>query len=121
MLNGCEKALQLRRYNQRHNRVLAVIKQLILEYIPEIHQLTTDLDDAYQFPTEIAATSLRPDMVVWSQGRRELYLVEQTICYETRFAEAVKLKESKYLELMDKAPSWGFKTKSRGGAYMREA
>ena len=79
MLNGCEKALQLRWYNQRHNRVLTIIKQLVLEYVPETHQLTADLDDAYQFPTKIAATSLRPDMVVWPQGRRELYLVELTI------------------------------------------
>ena len=51
-----------------------------------------DQDDSYQFPTEIAATSLRPDMVVRSQGRRELYLVELTICYKTGFAEAAKRK-----------------------------
>ena len=109
MLNGCEKALQLRRYNQRHDRVLAVIKQLVLEYIPETHQLTADLDNSYQFPTEIAATSLRPDIVVWSQGRRELYLVELTICYETGFAGPAKRKQSKYLELMDEVTSGGFK------------
>ena len=35
--NGCEKALQLCWYNQRHDRVLAVIKQLVLEYMPETH------------------------------------------------------------------------------------
>ena len=68
------------------------------------------------------AISLRPDIVLWSQGRRELYLVELTICYETGFAEAAKRKQSKYLELMDEATSGGFKTKlvtiqvgSRGG------
>ena len=122
MLNGCEKVLQLHRYNQRYDWVLAVIKQLILEYIPETHQLTADLDDSYQFPTDFAATSLWPDIVVWSQGRRELYLVELTICYETWFAETAERKQSKYLELMDEATSGGFKTKlvtiqvgSRGG------
>ena len=109
VLNGCEKALQLRRYNQRHDRVLTVIKQLVLEYIPETNQLTADMDNSYQFPTEIAATSLRPDIVVWSQGRRELYLVELTICYETGFAEPAKRKQSKYLELMDEVTSGGFK------------
>ena len=122
MLNGCEKALQHCWYNQRHDRVVAVIKQLVLEFIPDTHQLTADLDDSYQFPTEIAATSLWPDRVVWSQGRRELYLVELTICYETGFAEAAKRKQTKYLELKDKTTSGGFKTElvtiqvgSRGG------
>ena len=95
VLNGCEKVLQLHRYNQRYDRVLAVIKQLILEYMPETHQLTTDLDDSYQFPTDFAATSLWPDIVVWSHGRRELYLAELTICYETWFAEAAERKQSK--------------------------
>ena len=43
--------------------------------------------------------------------RRELYLVELTICYETGFAEAAKRKQSKYLELMDEATSGGFRNK----------
>ena len=37
--------------------------------------------------------------------------MELTICYETGFAEAAKRKQSKYLELMDRATKWGFKTK----------
>ena len=49
-------------------------------------------------------------------------MVELTICYETGFAEAAERKQTKYLELKDKATSGGFKTKlvmiqvgSRGG------
>ena len=80
VLNGCEWALHLHRYNQRHHSVLSVIAELAQEHLPENHQLTTHLGDSYEFSTNIIASTLRPDMVQ-RERRRTKYLVELTVCY----------------------------------------
>ena len=103
VLNGCERALHLRRYNQRHDSVLSVIAELAQDHLPENHQLTTDLGDSYEFPTNIIATTLRPDMVIWSERRKSIQLVELTVCYESGFKEAAERKEAKYQEIMEEA------------------
>ena len=61
----CQVALDLRRYNVRHDAVLEVIDQFVRENCPPDIEAITDLPAYdYTFPTCIAATDLRPDVVL---------------------------------------------------------
>ncbi|VDI67758.1 Hypothetical predicted protein [Mytilus galloprovincialis] len=51
-------------------------------------QMTADIHQRMSFPAEIAATSLRPDIVIWSQGTRQAVLLELTVPWEDRIEEA---------------------------------
>ena len=58
-------ALQLRRYNERHDDVLKVIASSIQNNLPSTTKLMTDLGGEYLlFPSHIAPTDLRPD-IIW--------------------------------------------------------
>ena len=63
VLNYCSMALQLRRYNERHDEVLKVIANSIQNTLPSTTKLTTDLGGEYHFPSHIAPTDLCPDIV----------------------------------------------------------
>ncbi len=56
VLNNCEVALNLRRYNERHDLVLAEISRTIILNLPEGFETTTDLGSEYSFPQYLAAT-----------------------------------------------------------------
>ena len=69
VLNNCQVALRLRRYNRRHDCVLELITKLAQSYLPHSYELMADLhvkEDQYHFPSHISPTSLRPDLVLWS-------------------------------------------------------
>ena len=110
VLNHCEKALNLRRYNTRHDKILGVIAETSQTYLPEDHHLTVDLGEAYHFPNHIVSTNLRPDMVVWSDVHRALYLIELTVCFETGFVEAAQRKRERYSDLVIEARETGYDT-----------
>ena len=89
VLNNCEVALKLRRYNQRHDRVLDQITKLAQTHLADTYYITADLsEDRYHFPSHITPTNLRPDLVLWSDVKRRLYIVELTICFESGYKEA---------------------------------
>ncbi|VDI68178.1 Hypothetical predicted protein [Mytilus galloprovincialis] len=46
-------------------------------------QMTADIHQRMSFPAEIAATSLRPDIVIWSQGTRQAVCLELTVPWKT--------------------------------------
>ena len=71
VLNACIKALELRRYNERHDAVLSELHQRIKEYLPPSITSIVDLED-YQFPQHIAHTDLRPDIVCWDENQKRL-------------------------------------------------
>ena len=47
VLNNCQVALQLRHYNKRHAKILAIISELAQSYLPDDHHLTADLREAH--------------------------------------------------------------------------
>ena len=109
VLNHCEVALQLRRYNKRHDAVLSIISELAESHLPDCHQLTTDLSGVeYHFPTHIVATNLRPDLVMWSDATRSLKLIELTICFESGFLKASTRKQNRYADLVSAAQTKGY-------------
>ena len=109
--NNCEKALQLCRYNTRHDRILSDIANLAQTYLPDEYHLTVDLSEVnYQFPLNIVPTNLRPDLVMWSDVHKALHLVELTVCFESGFEEAARRKVNRYAELATEACVNGYTT-----------
>ena len=111
VLNHCPVALDMRRYNERHDMVLQVIFKFLSKQSPESHHVIADLPlSTYTFPTAIALTDLRPDLVLWSDTLKEVTLVELTVCYETNFADAVRRKTEKYQDLVEACEENGYTT-----------
>ena len=110
VLNQCPIALQLRRYNTRHDAVLEVIEKGIRPLLCKDDSLLADLHSSqppYTFPPQIAHTDLRPDLVLWNANKKKVCLIELTICFETRYEEAHSLKEGKYIDLVEEISSAG--------------
>ena len=68
VLCNCPVALQLRRYNARHDEVLRIIYNFLKEHLHSNESIIADLQDLspFTFPPHIAKTDLRPDIVVWN-------------------------------------------------------
>ena len=81
LLNNCPVALQCRRYNQRHDLVLAAITAFLTEVLDSDYTIISDLAgaDTYTFPPTLATTDLRPDIVVLSEVKRHAAIIEMTV------------------------------------------
>ena len=64
-------------------------------------QMRADVRGQITFPHHIAITNLRPDIVMWSQAKTTVVLIELTVPYEERAEEAHKRKRLKYQELVE--------------------
>ena len=104
ILNQCKKALDLCRFNIRHDQVLKVIADFVGKQVPDDMHVVVDLEDQYHFPPCLAITDLRPDLVVYSEFNRSAILIE------TNFKEAKSRKETKYMyaDLVDAIEENGF-------------
>ena len=110
VLNSCKVALQQRRFNNRHDKVLEVITAFVQEHIPSNYQIVSDIynDQPYNFPSVLAYTDLRPDLVTFSESDKQAILIELTVCCESSFQAAKERKESKYLELVEEVENNGY-------------
>ena len=83
ILNGCKQALQERQYNQRHDEVLREIVTYLSGHLSAAdYQMVADLDsDTYTFPTHVCPTTERPDIVIWNEKTKTVYLIELTVCF----------------------------------------
>ena len=86
-------------------------------------KLRVDFDaKQVEFPPTILATSLRPDIVLWSEMSRVVVLIELTCPAEEGMGAAQLRKETKYSELLDsinatnvwKASLWTLEIGARG-------
>ena len=99
VLNMCPYALNMRRYNHRHDAVLEVIYQFLTSHLPPQLHSTADLPNvAYSFPMDITPTDSRPDMVIWDDTDT-VFLIEPTVPFDTNVEEAKRRKEDKYENL----------------------
>ena len=62
--------------------------------------LQVDLRNRLEFPVEITATRLRPDIILYSQSKKLIIILELTVPWEDRMEEARERKKSKYEELV---------------------
>ena len=111
VLNNCPMAMELRRYSMRHDTVLEIIADFIRSHLPSNFFITIDSpSEPYRFPHHIIPTNLRPDMVWWSDKKRELWLFELTVSYEPLVADARARKRAKYHDLVEAGSAAGYRT-----------
>ena len=108
VLNNCKVALNFRRYNHRHDEILHIITEFVKEHVPDDMCVLADLSEQYHFPTSLACSDLRPDLVIYSQQTKAAIIVELTVYYETNFEEARSRREGKYRELVEEVESNGY-------------
>ena len=80
-----------------------LIASFTAQHLPESYNVTADLPryQPYVFPLHITTTDQRPDIVVWSATLQEVWVIELTVCFETRYEEAHNLKVNRYADLME--------------------
>ena len=76
-------------------------KPPLLEGCTDWH-VATDLKHNFIFPTEIALTTKRPDIVIWSVKAKKVFVIELTVPYEENFDCAHLHKLGKYEDLREK-------------------
>ena len=109
VLNNCEVALNLHRYNARHDCILQLIVTAAHASSSASYQLAVDLPEyQYHFPSHITLTNLRPDIVLWSDSQRTLNIIELTVCYETGFEDAADRKTRWYADLVEEVGKQGY-------------
>ena len=62
------------------------------------------------FPPDISVTNLRPDMIIWSEKKKSVIIVELTVPWETATDEAHERKLLKYDELVSQCRREGWVT-----------
>ena len=73
-------------------------------------QIRVDLGKQLKFPEHIIETSLRPDMVLFSNATKQLIIWELTIAWEENMATSNERKRSKYQELKEQCQANGWRT-----------
>ena len=81
-------------------QVLQAMANIIQDHLPPSTSMTVDLSEGYSFPTHIAATDLRPDIVWWNDDQKTIKLVELTVCFETSYEAGITRKEDRYHDLI---------------------
>lgn len=62
--------------------------------------MEADLRKKLVFP-DVVKTSLRPDIVIWSEHSREIIMIELAVPWEDECEKAHERKSAKYIELAD--------------------
>lgn len=71
-------------------------------------EMSVDLKQKLVFPN-IIQTTLRPDIVIWSNKNKCLIMVELTVPWESRCDEAYERKQAKYSELQEQCKQKGWR------------
>ncbi|KAK2864561.1 hypothetical protein Q7C36_003715 [Tachysurus vachellii] len=74
-------------------------------------KLLADLNKKLCFPVEIAATNLRPDLLLWSASLKLVYIIELTVPWEGAVEEAYERKRLRYAELATDVQQQGWNVK----------
>ena len=74
-------------------------------------KMLVDIGQQLVFPAEIAATTLRPDLLLWSPSLKSVYITELTVPWENSVEEAYERKKLRYTELAADAQQRGWKAK----------
>ncbi|TWW62702.1 hypothetical protein D4764_04G0013490 [Takifugu flavidus] len=73
--------------------------------------MRVDLSQRLIFPSEVAVTNLRPDLVLWSKSCRRVFIVELTVPWEEAIGEAYERKRLHYANLAAEAEGRGWSVK----------
>ena len=75
--------------------------------------MRVNLDQRLIFPPETATTTLRPDLVFWSNSCLLAYIIELTVPWEDAIEEAYERKKLRYSNLAAEAEDRGWKIRVR--------
>ena len=84
-------------------------KPSLLEGCTDWH-VATDLKHDFIFPTKIALSTKRPDIVIWSVKAKKVFVIELTVPYEENFDWAHQRKLEKYEDLREQCVRNGWIT-----------
>ena len=70
-------------------------------------EMLVDLKKKLVFPN-IVQTTLRPDIVIWSENNKRLAMIELTAPWESRCEEAFERKTAKYADLLAQCRALGW-------------
>ncbi|XP_078458809.1 uncharacterized protein LOC144723905 [Lampetra planeri] len=76
-------------------------------------KMLADIGRQLVFLPEIATTTLRPDMVLWSRSLKKVFIIELTVPWEDSVDEAYERKHLRYADLAAKARHHGWNTEVR--------
>ena len=62
------------------------------------------------FPPSICTTSLRPDIVIWSDNKKKVIIIELTCPSEENIQQAIARKNERYLGLINEIKDLGWET-----------
>ena len=105
--------LSKRRYDARHNAVLAEIAQFVHGHLRSCdwgkdYNMTVDLPTReYRPPHHLCPTDLKPDLVIWNDAKHSAFLIEPTCPFEENFVDAAIRKKARYHNLANTAKSDG--------------
>ena len=72
--------------------------------------MLADLDsDTYTFPIHICSTTESPDISVWNEKTKTVYLIKFTVCGDKNFADVNMRKQAKYQNLVKAVKTAGHK------------
>ena len=112
VLSACKTSLASGRYTWRHNQVLGklfqAIEEAIASNVPETRnglksvlegiadwKITADLPGKGAYPSIIRESNARPDIVVTSESRKAMILIELTVPYESNMSGSHEFKMGK--------------------------
>ena len=78
-------------------------------------KMLADIGRQLVFPPEIATTTLRPDMVLWSRSLNNVFIIELTVPWEDSVDEAYERKHLRYDDLAAEARHHGWNTSPTSG------
>jgi len=103
----------LSKYTWRHDSVLQAITNFVIEHVGADVTVCADLGkyshpNSYSvLPSQFAISSLRPDIVVYSESRKIVCLIELTVPAEELVQNAMERKHRRYLDLVQNInPRW---------------
>jgi hypothetical protein len=74
-------------------------------------QMKADLGKQLRFPEHIVETTLRPDIVLFSDSTKQVVLLELTVPWEERMEEANERKRAKYANLVEECRRRGWRAR----------
>lgn len=74
-------------------------------------QMKADLGKQLKFPEQIVETTLRPDIVLFSDSTKQVVLLELTVPWEERMEEANERKRAKYANLVEECRRRGWRAR----------
>ncbi|XP_078682186.1 uncharacterized protein LOC144916736 [Branchiostoma floridae x Branchiostoma belcheri] len=74
-------------------------------------EMRADLDRQLHLPNTICETSLRPDLVLWSEDQKAALIIELTIPWEENVQAAFERKKLKYDDLVQQCKQKGWQTR----------